>query len=114
MSTRLPPRYLPTLTEVVHLTSMDPQATAAPALAQAAPYVPSTMPLPAPPLDRNQLAQQIMQQVRPRLEAELRSIAQELFEAQFSALLPSLQLQIEETVREAIDQALPDSADRSN
>lgn len=114
MSTRLPPRYLPTLTEVVHPTSIDTLATATSAVAQAAPYLPSPMPLPASPLDRNQLAQQILQQVRPRLEAELRSIAQELFEAQFSALLPSLQLQIEETVREAIDQALPDSADRSN
>jgi hypothetical protein len=114
MSTRLPPRYLPTLTEVVQPTTQATRVSAEPSVAQAAPYVQSHMPAPAAPLDRNQLAQQIIQQVRPRLEAELRSIAQELFEAQFSALLPSLQLQIEETVRDAIDQALPDQADTNN
>ena len=69
MTSRPPPRYLPTLTEVVKQQPVT--------------------------IDRNALAQQVMQQVRPQLEAELRNIAMELFEAQFSALLPSLQLQME-------------------
>lgn len=103
MPQRTPPRYVPTLTEVV-------QQQAAHAAVQAMNQAAAASPSPtAPyPLDRNTLARQVTEQVRPQLEAELRSIAMELFEAQFSTLLPSLHLQIEETVREAIDQALSD------
>lgn len=113
MSTRQPPRYLPTLTEVV-----DPGTL---------PHAPVPVPVPhaatqedepvhngdnatlmhAMP-DRHLLAQQVIQLVRPQLENELRSMAQELFEAQFSSLLPSLHLHIEEAVREAIELALPE------
>ncbi len=126
MSSRMPPRYLPTLTEVVDPGSLAVAKTApalAPATANHAPmaevaqtpaaafHVPhptySAAPVAAAP-DRQALAQQLIQLVRPQLEAELRNLAQELFEAQFSALLPSLHLHIEEAVREAIEQALPE------
>jgi hypothetical protein len=130
MSSRLPPRYLPTLTEVVDPQTLirvpasllvAPVATAAP-VAEAQPTEPTTesvtpaalvpTPLPASmPPDKQALAQQLIRLVRPQLEAELRTIAQELFEAQFSALLPSMHLHIEEAVREAIEQALPDPPD---
>ena len=108
MSQRPPPRYLPTLTEVVEpgTVSVPPSLQETP-VAAAAP-LPSSAPHMAPVPDRNALAQQLIKLVQPQLEAELRNIAQELFEAQFSALLPSLHLQIEEAVREAIEHALPE------
>lgn len=124
MSSRMPPRYLPTLTEVVDpQTLLAPAAPAAPILAPAPEpepesaqvVLPPSAPLPtysAAPVsaapDRHALAQQLIKLVKPQLEAELRNIAQELFEAQFSALLPSMHLHIEEAVREAIEQALPE------
>lgn len=123
MVTRMPPRYLPTLTEVVDPQSLrSPLATSAtatdavqaPALerAQTLASAPATSGMPATAVpDRNALAQQLIQLVRPQLEAELRNIAQELFEAQFSALLPSMHLHIEEAVREAIELALPERPD---
>ncbi len=100
-----PPRYLPTLTEVVR-----PGNSGAFVPAPVGER-PATSPVPAVVPDRHALAQQLIRLVKPQLEAELRNIAQELFEAQFSALLPSLHLQIEEAVRDAIEQALPDSGD---
>lgn len=96
----MPPRYVPTLTQVVH-----PPAGGTASAPAASPVAPTNV-VPQQ-IDRNALAQKVIWQVRPQLEAELRSIAMELFEAQFSTLLPSLQLQIEEAVREAIEQALP-------
>jgi hypothetical protein len=125
MSTRMPPRYLPTLTEVVNLNTLDAGALASVRPAQTVANMPSASAEPsaswstspstdahAVPVNRHVLAQQIIQQVRPKLEAELRNVAQELFEAQFSALLPSLHLQIEEAVREALDQAMPGHPDQ--
>ncbi len=113
MSTRLPPRYLPTLTEVVDPQSLKaapkPESMEPQALADA-PDVPAFAPTP----DRHALAQQLIKLVRPQLEAELRSVAQELFEAQFSALLPSMHLHIEEAVREALEQALPPAPDAAD
>ena len=128
MSSRLPPRYLPTLTEVVDPKTLasdraasviEPMASM-PAAPQAHPPVSAQVVVPASthfaaPVtaapDKHALAQQLIKLVRPQLEAELRNIAQELFEAQFSALLPSMHLHIEEAVREAIEQALPDHRD---
>ena len=129
MSSRTPPRYLPTLTEVVDPQSVlaavrvesqaastgseqpaqlpvDPSAVAPESVADMA-YPPAASGSP----DRNALAQQLIQLVRPQLEAELRHVAQELFEAQFSALLPSMHLHIEEAVRDALEQALPQRRD---
>ena len=108
MPQSFPPRYVPTLTEVVKPHSLDglgkfpSTESSKPAAA-----VHRTAPVAAPP-DRHALAQQLIKLVKPQLEAELRNIAQELFEAQFSALLPSLHLHIEEAVREAIEQSLPE------
>ena len=130
MSSRMPPRYLPTLTEVVYPKAKDPEMEAAeqklePAFEPPREYKPAAYPEPeiataavhAEPAfnpatapvapDRHALAQQLIKLVQPQLEAELRNIAMQLFEAQFSALLPSLQMHIEEAVREALDQALP-------
>ena len=131
MSSRLPPRYLPTLTEVVDAKTLasdraasaiapmasSPVAAEAPAPVPVQSVAPASAhfaaPLTAAP-DKHALAQQLIKLVRPQLEAELRNIAQELFEAQFSALLPSMHLHIEEAVREAIEQALPEQRDINN
>ena len=103
MPQRTPPRYVPTLTEVVKQHAAQ---AAVQAMDQVAAASPQRLNQPVQTVDRHALALQVIQQVRPHLEAELRSIALELFEAQFSTLLPSLHLQIEESVREAIEQAL--------
>jgi hypothetical protein len=116
MVTRFPPRFLPTLTEVVTPQVRSALARAAAPVVQAAPEAQDSYPLDALPQlpDRNTLARQVIELVTPQLEAELRSVAQELFEAQYSALLPSLYLQIEEAVRDAIELALPDCAHRED
>ena len=114
MSTRLPPRYLPTLTEVVNpqvREALSKVALREVPVAQTEPAnrtrVSAEVALP----DRETLARQVIELVTPQLQAELRTVAQELFEAQYSAMLPSLHLQIEEAVREAIELALRDSTD---
>lgn len=123
MSSRLPPRYLPTLTEVVDPSLLSTASASAAPTALDAPKEeavasePTALqtasggaPVAAAP-DRHALAQQLIKLVKPQLEAELRSLAQELFEAQFSALLPSMHLHIEEAVREALEQAMPAAPD---
>jgi hypothetical protein len=116
MSTRLPPRYLPTLTEVVNpevreALSKAALQTAPVAHAEAADQ--SSASAEVALLDRETLALQVIRLVTPQLEAELRTVAQELFEAQYNAMLPSLHLQIEEAVREAIELALPEPINRN-
>jgi hypothetical protein len=114
MTTRFPPRYLPTLTEVVSPHVRDALVRVAAPVVQTEPVAYDSPPVAAALPDRDTLARQVIALVRPQLEGELRTVALELFEAQYSALLPSLQLQIEEAVREAIDLALPDPADHGN
>jgi hypothetical protein len=115
MATRFPPRYLPTLTEVVNpevREALERAAAHNPPVAQPEPmqqaesFAESVLP------DRDTLALQVIELIAPQLEAELRIVAQELFEAQYNAMLPSLHLQIEEAVREAINLALSDSLNR--
>lgn len=114
MSSRLPPRYLPTLTEVVDPQVWSALTGAAIPPVQAAPVHLDGDPVEAKVIDRDLLIQQVIALVKPQLEAELRTVAQELFEAQYSAMLPSLHLQIEEAVREAVELARPESTDRAN
>jgi hypothetical protein len=117
MSTRLPPRHLPTLTEVVNprvreaLSRSTLQTTP---VAQVGHVNLNSAPVVVALPDRETLARQVIELVTPQLESELRSVAQELFEAQYSAMLPSLHLQIEHAVREAIELALPDRGDQGN
>jgi hypothetical protein len=119
MATRFPPRYLPTLTEVVNpevREALERSAVHNPPIAQPVqPDQPPPIEQPADIVlpDRDSLALQVIELIAPQLEAELRSVAQELFEAQYNAMLPSLHLQIEEAVREAIDLALNDSSNRN-
>lgn len=116
MSTRLPPRHLPTLTEVVNPQVREALSKSAFPIASDAHADPvrhtgafAEVTLP----DRETLARQVIELITPQLEAGLRNVAQELFEAQYNAMLPSLHLQIEEAVREAIELALPDAINRN-
>ena len=123
MTSRLPPRYLPTLTEVVYPKVQDAESPGhrlepafdpepAPSAFESLEIEPALSPPPvAAPPDRHALAAQVMKRLQPQLEAELRGIAMELFEAQFDAWLPSLNRHIEAAVRDALEQALPDRKD---
>ena len=129
MNSRLPPRYLPTLTEVVYPKGQDanaeghkreptfdrePALTSAPAAKPLAVEPDSGSPPVALAPDLQALVQQITKRMQPQLEGELRSIAMQFFEAQFKACLPSLQLHMEAAVREALDQALAQTQNRKD
>lgn len=84
MSTSLPPhRFVPTLTEVVH---------------------PGPAPV-APPVDIDQLVEQVLQSLKPRLEQQLRASLQAQVEEQMRLAAAQWQLEIEDTVRDAVSQA---------
>ena len=81
MASSFPPRYLPTLTEVV---------------------------LPEPARiesDQATLTAEVLKIVTPMVEQELRSSVLAQVESQLEALLPALQQKIEEAVRQALRQA---------
>lgn len=95
MPSRKPPRYVPTLTEVVKT----PSATAAPE---------------APGLTQEQLILRVMQRVDLELERRLReAIAQAVLE-QTRELGPLLRDEIESVVRETVAQAFADEAAASS
>ena len=102
MTNRTPPRYVPTLTEVI-------KSSAAPV--PAAPPVPA----PAPPgtvagLSQEQLIHRVMQRVDLTLERRLREAVAELVLEQTRALGPLLHEEIESVVRETVAQAFADEA----
>lgn len=89
MATRTPPRFVPTLTEVVHTAP----APLAPAQA-------------LPAFNQEQLAQRVLQRIDLVLERRLReSIATVVLE-QTSALAPLLREQVHAVVRELVAQAV--------
>lgn len=89
MATRLPPRFVPTLTEVVRTSG----AAAAPS-----PAVPA----------EEQLVHRIMQRVELTLERRLRESIATLVLEQTRSLGPALREEIELVVRESVAQALAD------
>lgn len=92
MATRTPPRFVPTLTEVV-------QASAP------APLTPTTAGAPpAPSLDA--VTQRVMQRVDLALERRLRETVATVVLEQASALAPLLRDRIEAMVREIVAEAL--------
>ena len=82
MAATLPPRYLPTLTEVV---------------------LPATA---RQELDPVTLTAEVVKTVTPLVEQELRRTAHAQLDAQLNAMLPGLQGKIEEAVRKALQQQL--------
>lgn len=85
---RQPPRYVPTLTEVVH---------SAPA------------PLTATPLagiSQEQLTQRVLQRVEMTLDRRMREIIATVVLEQTNALMPAVREHLEQVVREMVAQAL--------
>jgi hypothetical protein len=88
MANRQPPRYVPTLTEVV-------QSGPAPLA-------------PAPALSQEQLAQRVLQRVDVVLERRLREAIAGVVLEQTAALVPVLRERLETVVREAVAEAVAD------
>ena len=88
MANRPPPRFVPTLTEVVHS---------------------GPVPLaPTPGVSPDQLAQRVLQRVDLALDRRLREEIATLVLEQTSALVPLLRERLESVVREVVADALAD------
>lgn len=87
-----PPRFVPTLTEVVH---------------------PGQLPV-APPIDCERLVEQVLQSIKPRLEQQLRAALQTQVEEHMRVAATQWQQDIEDAVRSAVEQAarMPATHDR--
>ena len=92
MATRTPPRFVPTLTEVVH--SIGP-----------APLAPSAPP-PTPSFSEEEMAQRVLQRVDLVLDRRLREAIGSVILEQTSVLGPMLRERLEAVVREAVSDAL--------
>lgn len=104
-----PPRYVPTLTEVVAPESMFTQPAAQPSthsVPHSAPFVPVPMAPSESVIDHNALTQSVIDRFTPQLEAHLRSAASDLMEMHLREVLPALQMALEAEVRRAVDEAL--------
>lgn len=88
MATRSPPRFVPTLTEVVH-SGPAPLASHAEAA-----------------LSPDQLAQRVLQRVDLALERRLREAMAGVILEQTEALVPLLRERLEQTVRELVAAAV--------
>lgn len=103
----VPPRYVPTLTDVVRSL---PAAPAAPAVAapargegqRADPPPRAEAQLVSPALLEDRLVQRVMQRVDMVLERRLREVVGELVLAQTQALAPRLREEIAGLVRESV------------
>jgi hypothetical protein len=89
MSNRTPPRYVPTLTEVVKSTTV-PESVALAGLSQ------------------EQLIARVMQRVDLTLERRLREAIASTILEQTRSIAPLLRDQIESTVRQTVSQAFAD------
>lgn len=94
MATRSPPRFVPTLTEVVH----------APPVATPAPPAPGSL----QGMTEEQWVHRIMQRVDVALDRRLREAVATVIVDQTRNLGPLLREEVEAVVREAVAQALAD------
>lgn len=78
------PRFVPTLTEVVR-----------PGLPKA-----------PPPIDRDELVEQVLQALKPRLEQQLRASLQAIIEQHLRTAAPRMQHDMEEAVEAAVSNAI--------
>lgn len=90
MAGKVPPRYVPTLTEVVQ-TSPTPLAGGA-----------------LSSLSQEQLAQRVLQRVEVALDRRMREIIATVVLEQTNALMPAVRERLEQVVREMVAQALAD------
>lgn len=89
MASRKPPRYVPTLTEVVG-TAVEPKPAVVPAVSQ------------------EQIIESVMQRVDLALERRLREAIAAMVLEQTRSLAPMLREEIEAVVRETVSQAFAD------
>jgi len=87
---RQPPRYVPTLTEVVHSAPAPLTAT------------------PPAGVSQEQLAQRVLQRVEMTLDRRMREIIATVVLEQTNALMPAVREHLEQVVREMVAQALAD------
>ncbi|MGE4241476.1 hypothetical protein [Ramlibacter sp.] len=107
MASRTPPRYVPTLTEVVKSPRTSPAVSAEPA------PTPTPAPLPSPqPVDHpafeEEWVHRIMQRVDIALDRRLRDAIASVVLEQTRNLGPLVRAEVEAVVREAVGQALED------
>ena len=88
MAGKTPPRYVPTLTEVVH--------------SGPAPLAPT----PVSSLSQEQLTQRVLQRVEVALDRRMREIIATVVLEQTNALMPAVRERLEQVVREMVAQAL--------
>lgn len=105
----LPPRYVPTLTEVVLPHSMPAQPQQQTAMPQPerypAPYSHPVQPL-LNQLDSNTVVQAVIEQLTPQMHMHLRNSANDLLEMHLREVLPALQMSLEAEVRRSVEAAL--------
>jgi hypothetical protein len=89
MAGKVPPRYVPTLTEVVH---------SSPAPLAPAPTIAG--------LSQEQLTQRVLQRVELTLDRRMREIIATVVLEQTNALMPAVREHLEQVVREMVAQAL--------
>ncbi len=89
MASRTPPRFVPTLTQVVHVSAPAPLT-----------------PTPVAPASQDEIAQRVMQRVDLALERRLRETIATVVLEQTSALTPVLRERLEAMVREIVAEAL--------
>jgi hypothetical protein len=93
MATRAPPRFVPTLTEVVQAPAPGPAAAPPPQE-------------PASTLSQDQLAQRVLQRLDLTLDRRVREAISTVVLEQTSALGPLLRERLEAVVRQAVAQAV--------
>ena len=117
---RNPPRFVPTLTEVV------PDSSLAPLLESAPPPplpVPEPVPVPAPVAEpsvqipdgfEELLVHRVMQRVDVGLDQRLRDAIATVVQEQTRSVLPRLREEIESVVRQVVYEAVADELDSKN
>lgn len=110
MSNPNPPRFLPTLTEVVTPEAFMP--------AEQAQWVSEPQAVPAERSlsmdDTALITQNVLAKITPLLEQQLRNSAQELFEVQVNVVLPALHRHVEAAVQQAIQETLAERSAYAN
>lgn len=88
MATRTPPRFVPTLTEVVHSGAAQPAS------------------LPLPGLPQDQIAHRVLQRIDLVLDRRLREATATVILEQTNVLAPLLRERLEAVVREVVADAV--------
>ena len=108
----MPPRFVPTLTEVIRPMSVPAAPTAPPPAplnasetsVTAAPLPPASSPAPSADI-QEQMVQRVLQRVDLMLDRRLREVVGQLILEHTQSLAPRLREEIEDVVRQSVSQA---------